>query len=1326
MTSRLRRTRGSALIVALGVLMLVAMMALVFVTDALSTLHTAQTADLQRQAALVARELIDSYINYNLKESDPGQTRTIDTDNDGTPDAAEVFLPPGVPEATAQGFKYSVAVQTFLLTNRININAHGDGLVSAPPYGSGYTPYEISISDVLQNATAIDPTNYDSFSAYPWGSPNTENAVAAAIVRGGPLPGTGGAGLEGRYGPNAEPGDEGYPAAFAVDDDPDKLPNPMTDHIDNDADGQVDELGAAVPPPTDENLDEPAEFNPYNAKDDDVPYDLSEQVDILLNEPFKSRIEQILANTSNPADPSVFDRYRHVFTTRSTATIINKLTGNPRLGLNWVAHRLAVDLYALRDEGVAQELAGQPTLGYDKIVPYLEAATEFRDELYAAFQKHIDHVAAHESLQPGEEDVLRREARRRANQITVNLLDFVDDDTLSKVNAMPPANQTWDPTAPDDRYLSLPKVLYDLPDGSIAVKDRDGALYHATGGTLDTPVTYGEPAAFDGVYFGVDRHAFINELYIVNRERNGIDDEGDWNSDVMYDDDHNLNGYRDPDWDGPASDDNGDLNDYYDPEGTGWQGPPEHTGIDGRDLAYPARDTIEGEENVYFIELANIYPEPLDVTGYIITYTKKDGLTRGAIKLTQGPGGERFVIPPADYSAANPEDWDFGYLVICSHARDFDGAFNHVDLEFGRDSSKRSVFLRAPLPPGVLAPDTNNPIYDLEPVPVSVPAYAVKHTIVVDRQKTADGAVTVEPDLPPPPGYAVGDYPSSLIEKLVSHSVERIDPRVAWVVRNDTGQSSNWDIPGWAGAPAPYKTTLDLYDFHTIADLATLGLASLHDEVLLGDLTTSPPTAGTLGYTWVSAAPYDGVTHLDMDSSNGLPEPFGWRNSPWDYVTDAARLANVDWFLSYQYKMPATIQAFFQPSLAAYHDFVGGDNLDDLYWNTMGPKDVTAQPFLTPWAFRTVAALGDLLVLPGALDVNEDGEFEHDIDDDVYYTNVSVLPPPFPPEVSPPPPPGAIQVLGNQPQDPKADLNDVLPACRLLDPYDQEYGFLYDYLTVNDPLHDGLDNDGDWNSATDDWNLDGLPSRDWDGPNADSTVPRPDGSPAPEEARGVFDYDPEPHVDEADEINIEGKININVETGSTLGYGPGPSYTVDQLMVIGAGPAILDGLPFSNTDFINSIIGIDGASIINCNLNARPVFKRMFDIVKRPVDSAGHSVNWPVERLVQSSQGPPGPPAPRADDDGDGYRDEQDERNMVIGAIMNLVTPSASGGDLRNRADFYGIKVTVFIRDPNDQNVYFDSVTSPPPVAVKTVLAVVVSVPGAQPRVLYTCEPVEY
>lgn len=46
------------------------------------------------------------------------------------------------------------------------------------------------------------------------------------------------------------------------------------------------------------------------------------------------------------------------------------------------------------------------------------------------------------------------------------------------------------------------------------------------------------------------------------------------------------------------------------------------------------------------------------------------------------------------------------------------------------------------------------------------------------------------------------------------------------------------------------------------------------------------------------------------------------------------------------------------------------------------------------------------------------------------------------------------------------------------------------------------DDDGDWNAATDDLDGDGSPSNDWDGPNADAN------------GDGIFNYDPEPHIDE--------------------------------------------------------------------------------------------------------------------------------------------------------------------------------------------------------------------
>lgn len=46
------------------------------------------------------------------------------------------------------------------------------------------------------------------------------------------------------------------------------------------------------------------------------------------------------------------------------------------------------------------------------------------------------------------------------------------------------------------------------------------------------------------------------------------------------------------------------------------------------------------------------------------------------------------------------------------------------------------------------------------------------------------------------------------------------------------------------------------------------------------------------------------------------------------------------------------------------------------------------------------------------------------------------------------------------------------------------------------------DDDGDWNAASDDWDGNGRPSSDWDGPEIDSN------------GDGVFNYDPEPHIDE--------------------------------------------------------------------------------------------------------------------------------------------------------------------------------------------------------------------
>jgi len=1250
------------LIVALGVLLLLAMMALVFVTDALSTLHATQTADLQEQADLVARELMNNYINYNLMASDPSVTPNVDTNNDGTPDAAQIPLPPGLADATAAGFRYAASVQTFLLSNRIHLNAHGDQASGLGTYqGAGSTPYEVNISRILQSGE-LSNYGYNNFTI-----PGDADTLADEIVWG----------VAGRYTNITDPPNDPVPPALpgvtpsqpavpGINDDPDKLPNPMWDHADNDGDGSVDEAG--------EDIDEPAEFNQREtdlALSQDTPFGLVDMVDILLDEPFQSRLELMLANNGVPvppgkafADVTGAEDYRHLFTTEATSTIINEITGQPRLGLNWVAHRLAVDLCALRIIGDA----GGPgsALAYQRIAVYLEAATELRDALEEAFSRFKDHADTDSTITFSDE-----EARRRANQVTVNILDFLDDDVLSRTTN-DYGGAAFDPTNPDDRYLNMPKILYDLGD-SIAVKDWDGALYQLAGGALDTPVLYNEPVSFDDAYFGVDRHAFVNELYVINRERNGIDDEhayedlagapfnGDW---VQATDDLNGNALPDPDWDTPAGDANGDLCFVYDPEGSA------ATGIDAEDLvAGPDGMTPFGEENVYFIELANIYPEPLDVTGYKITYTKKDG-SRSWITLDPGSGGERFIIPPADYTDDTfPSNWDFGYLVISSHASDFDAVQSHLDLEFGRDNAD-SVFLRAPLPPGATADDVASPIYG-DPV---VPTPGVWDTAVVDRQKVEDGVVKVQPDLPL--GYLPANYPASLIEQLVSHSVERIDPRVAWVAQNNAGLCPNWEIPGWgAGPPAE---ALANYDFHTIADLPGVAGVTLHDNDVLGN---SQIGGGDLTYRW------DNVQGTARLESVALGCPFGTKNS------QLLLNANLDWLLSYQYKMPSTDS----------HDTQAPAGEEDYPWNRLGPRDLTlaaapVPPAIYPWAFPTVAALGDILALPGAVDVDDDDEYG---EDDVYYTNVPV----FPDRGVPPPSPS----LGPAPVSPVAPL----PESRVIDPYHREYGFLYDHLTVTDPLHDGLDNDCDWQLADDQGAVpDGRPSRDWDGPLADAN------------GDSILDYDPENNVDESDEVYVEGKVNINVETGETLGFGTSP-YTVEQRMIIGAGAAILMGLPYADSDFFNSIID-PVTGIIPNHLGARPFFKRMFDVVNYPLDAAGRRVAWPRNLasnklgLVQDTT------ASTDDDDGDLYRDEQDERYRPIGAIMNLITTSYTGGNLRSRPGFYGIQVTVLLRDPTDTAATYDPILSPPPVASKTVLAIVVSVPGTQPRILFTVEPSNY
>lgn len=156
-------------------------------------------------------------------------------DNNGYDDLYESWAL-GFKETWKEG-KYSVyyeekeeskeRVGIFDEAAKININA-----VGMNTYHDGWTPYEISLASigVLNKKLSSD-------------------VIEAIIVY--------------RYGPDGAPGVKG------VDDDKDNSLL-QTDGIDNDADGEIDEI--------DEGIDEPDEFRPQQPYGDDNPFDTVEEI----------------------------------------------------------------------------------------------------------------------------------------------------------------------------------------------------------------------------------------------------------------------------------------------------------------------------------------------------------------------------------------------------------------------------------------------------------------------------------------------------------------------------------------------------------------------------------------------------------------------------------------------------------------------------------------------------------------------------------------------------------------------------------------------------------------------------------------------------------------------------------------------------------------------------------------------------------------------------------------------------------------------------------------------------------------------------------------
>lgn len=90
----------------------------------------------------------------------------------------------------------------------------------------------------------------------------------------------------------------------------------------------------------------------------------------------------------------------------------------------------------------------------------------------------------------------------------------------------------------------------------------------------------------------------------------------------------------------------------------------------------------------------------------------------------------------------------------------------------------------------------------------------------------------------------------------------------------------------------------------------------------------------------------------------------------------------------------------------------------------------------------------------------------------------------------------------------------------------REFGPIMSWLGQSkDVAAKEIDDDGDW-TAADDLNGDGLPSSDWDGPNADAN------------GDGVFNYDPEPHIDEDPVGDISNDFQDNDNDGLIDGDDP--------------------------------------------------------------------------------------------------------------------------------------------------------------------------------------------
>ncbi len=398
------KERGSALMISLGVLVLLALMGTMFVMQArlesraalaASNLAQVEQLTLQRLNTLIRSQGLGGSIpTYSGGVVQKGEASYnvgfVDNDNNGYADSNWTHPPTQLSKYdlgadTVERYVRYAILKKVISQNLIDVNSHSP----------------TAIKDALVAATM--------------------DAAKAGVVATNIISVELNAATPARYGTDTEPG------AIATDDN--------SDGID----------------------DNPPEFQPLFPYGDDKPFDVTTLVDILVNPAdTNSRLARILDN--NNAD---FEPHRQLFTSYS----VTKVTPEGKAGLAQVNLNDLVAWIVSYAFGNTIDLTTivPPTLSYNAIdfsgvtapagvtLPQMaeQALLKFRDTMGRALGGSISDLA-------------------RANQITVNLKDFLDDDQ-------------------DITRL-----------------------------TVDT----------DSHYYGIEKHPYINEAWIWNRLTDGKDNDG--------------------------------------------------------------------------------------------------------------------------------------------------------------------------------------------------------------------------------------------------------------------------------------------------------------------------------------------------------------------------------------------------------------------------------------------------------------------------------------------------------------------------------------------------------------------------------------------------------------------------------------------------------------------------------------------------------------------------------------------------------------------------------------------------------------------------------